>query len=244
MYHMKFTTSISSVNDGNEVVRGHKLPELMRTKTFTEVIFLVIKGALPNATETTMFNSILSSMVDHGPGTASGLAARIVQAAGNELHTAVGAGILALGGTRHGGALGGAAEFFQQNINTKDLPGLLKDLKAKKIRVSGFGHKVLTHDNRTDSLFAVAQETGFYGKHCAFALKVGEELNKISSKPLPLNMDGANAAILSDMGFPADLITGLFLIARTPGLVAQAYEEMHSGAGIRRLDESDIEYTG
>jgi citrate synthase len=57
-------------------------------------------------------------------------------------------------------------------------------------------------------------------------------------------MDGANAAILLDMGFEQKLIDGFFIIARTPGLVAQAFEEMTSGEGLRRVDESDIEYIG
>lgn len=241
---MKFTTSISSVNDGQEVVRGQDLRSLIEQKTFTETIFLIIKGTLPGKNEKTMLDAVLTSMIDHGPGVSSALTARVVNSAGNDLHTAVAAGILALGGSRHGGALGGAAKFFQENIGTNDLPGLLKTLKEKKIRVPGYGHKVLTHDNRTDTLFSVAKATGFFGKHSEFCLKVGEELDKVSSKPLPLNMDGANAAILSDMGFDHKMITGFFLIGRLPGLVAQVYEEMQSGAGIRRLEESDIEYTG
>lgn len=239
---MYWKTSISKVNAGNEIIRGQKLHNLIATKSFGEVIFLILKGTLPTPPETKMLNAVLVSMIDHGPGVASALTARVVQSAGNDLHTAVGAGILALGGSRHGGALGGAAKFFQENVNTSDLPVLLKSLKDKKVRVPGFGHKVLTHDNRTDTLFTVAKETNFFGKHCEFALQVGEELNKISSKPLPLNMDGANAAILSDMGFDWRMITGFFIIGRAPGLVAQVYEEMMSGEGIRRMEESDIEY--
>ena len=121
---------------------------------------------------------------------------------------------------------------------------LVKSFKEKKIRIPGYGHKVLTHDNRTDTLSAIAKETGFYGRHCKFAVAVGTALNKISSKPLPLNMDGANAAILSDMGFDWRMATGFFLIGRVPGLVAQVYEEMMSGEGVRRLSEEEIEYTG
>lgn len=239
---MKFKTSITSVNNGNEIIRGENLPKLMKEKNFGDVVYLILKGKVPGENESRMINASLASMIDHGPGTNSALAARVVASAGNDLHTAVAAGLLSLGGTRHGGALGGAAKFFQQNINTSDLSALLKDLKTKKIRIPGYGHKVLAHDNRSDTLFAIASESGFYGKHCEFAIRVGVELNKTSSKPLPLNMDGANAAILSDMGFPHTLITGFFLIGRTPGLVAQVYEEMSSGEGIRRVDEGDIEY--
>ncbi|MDO8626480.1 MAG: citryl-CoA lyase [Candidatus Magasanikbacteria bacterium] len=241
---IKFKTAISNVNAGDEVVRGENLKNLIVAKTFTEVIFLILRGVMPTSEEVQMLNAVLVSMIDHGPGVSSALTARVVQSAGNDLHTGVAAGMLALGGNRHGGALGGAAKFFQENFETQDLPGLLKNLKDKKIRVPGYGHKVLAHDNRTDVLFGVAKETGFFGKYSEFANTVHEEINKIASKKLPLNMDGANAAILSDMGFDWRLITGFFLIGRTPGLVAQVYEEMQSGEGIRRLEESEIEYLG
>ena len=241
---IKFKTSVSSVNDGEEIVRGEKLSDLIKTKNFGEVIFLILKGSLPNQKESKMINAVLSSMIDHGPGANSALAARIVGSAGNTLHTAVAAGILSLGGSRHGGALEGAAKFFQENLKTADLPGLLANLKAKKVRIPGYGHKVLAHDNRTDTLFDIAKETGFFGRHSEFSLAVDKELNKISSKAVPLNMDGANGAILSDMGFPWQIVLGFFIIGRAPGLVAQVYEEMTSGEGIRRAEEGEIEYVG
>ena len=122
-----------------------------------------------------------------------------------------------------------------------ELVALLKD---KKIRLPGYGHKVLTHDYRSDALFAVAKTTKFYGQHCRFAEEVGTELNKISSKPLPLNIDGAMAAIVLDMGFAWQMAKGFFLIARVPGLVAHIYEEMMDDAGLRRLDSGAEEYIG
>ncbi len=264
---LKFKTSVSSVNGGEEQIRGKDLHELIRSASFVDAIYLILRGEMPSPQASKMFGAMLTAMIDHGPGVSSALTARVVQSAGNELHTGVAAGILALGGTRHGGALGGAAKFFAENIGLTSPPdplleervaegslplgggikgegltSFLKKLKKQKVRVPGYGHKVLTHDNRCDTLFGVAKETGFYGKYCEFALTIGAELNKISSKPLPLNMDGANAAILLDMGFDYKLATGLFLIGRTPGLVAQVYEEMNSGEGIRRLDEEEIEY--
>lgn len=241
---MTWKTAISKVNDGEEIIRGYNLHELVEKKTFVEIIHLVLKGVLPTEREAQMLTMILSIMVDHSVGTASTVVARTTASAGNPLYASVAAGILALGGEQHGGALEGAAKFFQAHAGVMDLPGLLKDLKQKKIRIPGFGHKVLTHDNRTDTLFALAKKTKLYGKHCEFAETVGVELNKISSKPLPLNMDGANAAILSDMGFDPRMIGGFFIIGRVPGLIAHVFEQMTSGEGIKRVDENEIEYTG
>ncbi len=241
---MKWKTAISNVNDGQEIIRGKNLHDLVRNNSFVETVFLIWRGQLPTPAETKMLNAMLTAMIDHGVGVASAMVPRMVASVGNAMHTSIAAGILALGGSKHGGALEGAAQFLQTNVENANVDALVKNLKEKKVRIPGYGHRVLTHDNRSDTLFMIAKETGLYGKHCAFAVAVGEALNKISSKPLPLNMDGANAAILSDMGFDWRIATGFFILGRIPGLIAHTYEEITSGEGIRRLDESEIEYVG
>ena len=141
-------------------------------------------------------------------------------------------------------------KFFQENKNIvqthsyASLQDFLNFLVAQKTRIPGYGHKVLKHDHRSDTLFAIARETGFYGAHCEFALAIGDALHRVSSKPLPLNIDGAMGAIISDMGFDWKLAKGFFIIGRMPGLVAQVYEEMTGKVGVRRISEEEIEYTG
>ncbi len=240
---MKWKTAITKIDSDQEIVRGHNLQELIKEKSFAEVIFLILKGSLPNANETRMLNSLLTSCIDHGVGAPSATVARTVASSGNSLHTSVAVGMQALGDL-HGGAIEGAAKFFQERAEEKDIESLLQNLKEQKIRIPGFGHKILTHDHRTDSLFAVAKEAGFFGKYCEFALAVEVILGKISSKPLPINIDGAMAAIVSEMGFDWKIAKGFFIIGRVPGLVAHVFEQMQSGEGIKRTDENDIEYIG
>ncbi len=246
---MTWKTSISKITDNKEIVRGVDLQELIKKRDFVEVIFLLLKGRLPTAQETKMLNALFTACIDHGIGAPAATVARIVASTGNSLHTAVASGILAMG-ELHGGAIEGAAKFFQENVdvaetqNFASLQKFIQSLKDKKIRIPGYGHKVLTHDHRADTLFEVAKETDFYGEHCAFAAAVGEALNKVSSKKLPLNVDGAMGAIVSDMGFDWRLAKGFFVIGRVPGLVAQVYEEMMSGEGVRRVSEADIAYLG
>lgn len=240
---MQWKTAVSKVSDNKEIIRGYNLDELIKNKSFTETIFLILKGNLSNENETKILNAMFVAAIDHGVGTASAMTSRIVASSGNSMHTALAAGILAMG-KLHGGATEDAAKFFTENVEEKNVVELVKTLKDKKVRLPGYGHKVLTRDNRTDTLFAIAKETGFYGKYSAFAEKIGEELNKISSKILPLNVDGAMAAILLDMGFPWQITKGLFIIARVPGLVAHIYEEAVGDAGLRRLESDETEYVG
>lgn len=240
---MQWKTSISHVADGKEIIRGYDLKELIHKKSFVEAIFLTLKGELPNKNETRMMSALFTAAIDHGIGVSSAMTARTVASTGNSLHTALAAGILSMG-KLHGSAIEGAAQFFQEHVGEPDVAGLVTRLKDQKARIPGYGHKILDHDPRSEALFEVAKETGVYGKHCVCAERVRDALNAVSSKPLPLNVDGAMAAIISDMGFDWRLAKGFFIIGRVPGLVAHIYEEKISGDGIRRLAEDAAIYVG
>jgi citrate synthase len=240
---MQFKTSITDLNNGNEIIRGYTLAELMAKKSFADTIYLLLRGVLPNAEESRMFESLLVAAIDHGPGTVSALTSRIVASSKTSVQAAVAAGILSMG-ERHGGAVGAAAEFFVEHASDVNLRGTVQALKDAKVRIPGYGHAILTVDHRIETLFAIARETGVYGRYSALAEEIGKNLNAISSKEVPLNVDGAMAAILLDLGFEPDGMTGLFIIARVPGLIAHTLEERASDAGLRRLDENDIIYDG
>ncbi len=241
---MQFKTSITNVQkDGTEVIRGHQLGELVHNHSFVETIYLLLKGELPTQEQARIFDAIFTSVIDHGPAVASALCARVSASAKNPLHASVAAGLLGLG-DRHGVVIEPAMQFFYDHMEKSDLSGLLADMKVEKKYVPGFGHKIFEVDPRTEILFAIAKETGIYGRYCTFAKNIEETLNSTASKKLPLNADGAIAAILCDMGFDARVGNGIFVIARVPGLVAHVIEEVSNDEGIRRLEPEDIEYIG
>ena len=64
-------------------------------------------------------------------------------------------------------------------------------------------------------------------------------------KNIRLNVDGANAAILSDLGFDPKLGLGVFIIGRIPGIIAHIHEETIDEEEFRRFcDIDDIVYDG
>lgn len=241
--HMKIQTAITNINNGDEHIRGVSLQTLMRSHTFTETIFLILFGKLPTETEKIMFDAMLSAMIDHGAAVTSALNARVSVSAGNDIHTALAAGILGMG-SRHGVAIGPAMSFFYEYQSTANIAELLAERKEKKQYVPGFGHKVLTVDERAQTLFLIAKQQSLYGKHCEFAQTVEQLINQTASKPLPINIDGAVAAILCDLGVDPNVGSGLFVVARISGLLAHVVEERAGGAGLRRLSEEEIEYVG
>jgi citrate synthase len=69
-------------------------------------------------------------------------------------------------------------------------------------------------------------------------------LSETSGRNLPINADGAIAALLCELGFPAKAANGLFMIARVPGLVAHVVEEQERNAPMRTVDVESYEYDG
>ena len=63
-------------------------------------------------------------------------------------------------------------------------------------------------------------------------------------RPLPVNVDGAIAAICADLGFAYELGNAIFLISRLPGLIAHAHEERTRQTPMRQIDPKDHDYDG
>lgn len=239
---MRFTTSLTKITEDQEFIRGTPLKELIKTKTFVENVMFMLRGVFPTPQELIVLNALFSAAIDHGVGAPSTTVARMVASTGNSLHTTLAAGILAMG-ELHGGAIEGAARFFREHID-QDVSETVATCKRQEVKIPGFGHRVLVKDNRSELLLAIAREQEVYGSCCALAEEIEKELSRVSSKPLPLNIDGSMAAILSDMGFTPDVMKGLFIFARLPGLIAHSVEQMQSGEGIKRLSPEEEIYNG
>lgn len=246
----KWKTAISFNTKDETYIRGYPLTQMIGNLTFTESIYLVLKGELPTENEKNMFDAMLTSVIDHGIAPPSVTGMRNILSGGNDLHVGVAAGILAFG-RYHGGALEDAMKILQEGVKksediTKTAKEIAKQVAKGDLRIGGFGHKYYKDfDPRTKKLLTLAQEYGFYGKHCQFATILEQEIEKEKGKKLVINVDGAIAAIASDMGFDYRLGKGFFIIGRVAGLVAHAFEELTTEKPFRRLDEdNEVEYTG
>jgi citrate synthase len=107
----------------------------------------------------------------------------------------------------------------------------------------GFGHRYHTKDPRTARLFELAREAGVDGPHMQAARAV-EKSFADAKKALPINVDGAIGAILADLGMNPAAFNGIFMIARTPGLVAHVIEEQAREKPMRRIDPVNHGYDG
>jgi citrate synthase len=226
-------TAIATSDEENIWIHGFDIASLMKQATFVDTIYLLHRGQLPGKNERRLLDAILIAVADHGAGAPSCAAARLV-ASGNRqsLSAAIAAGILAIG-DEHGGAGSACMEMIhagverarRDSISLTDAAGLAADeAKAQRKRLPGLGHRVHSHDPRTDVLFGMARESGIAKDGVAF-MEVLEAKVKEKIKPLPINVDGALAAVLYDLGFPPAAGKLFFIIGRVAGLSAEVAEE-------------------
>jgi citrate synthase len=111
----------------------------------------------------------------------------------------------------------------------------------------GFGHRLHTRDPRAARLFQMAMELELEGEHVRLIRSVERALDHHQEqfgRPIPVNVDGAIAAISADLGFAYELGNAIFLISRLPGLIAHAHEERTRQSPMRQIDPKDEAYDG
>jgi citrate synthase len=249
-------TAITRIEPNHVRVRGYDIGDLMGRVSFGGAVHLILTGELPDAATAKLIDAVLVSSIDHGATPPSTLAARTVASTGGALGQAVAAGILCINRS-HGGAIEECARQLGRIVARHEETGepmdraarsVLDELKAAGERMSGFGHRVHTDDPRTARLFELAEAAASgngraAGRHVAAARAV-EAAFRRSGKPLPINVDGAIAAILADVGFAPQGMNAFFMIARVPGLVAHALEEQSREKPMRQIDPTDHAYDG
>jgi citrate synthase len=214
-------------------LRGRPIGGLMQQASFTDVVFLLHRSRLPQAGERRLLDAILIAVADHGSGAPSCAAARLA-ASGNRqsLSAAVAAGLLAIG-DEHGGAGSLCMEMIAAGLERARRDGVSVAAAAAatveaavqaRRRLPGLGHRVHTTDPRTGVLFGMAREAGLAGDGIAF-LEALETAAAARIRPLPINVDGALAAVLHDLGFAPAFGKLVFILGRTAGLTAEVAEE-------------------
>lgn len=251
MSDLHWTSAITSVQPNEVRLRGFLIDELMGRVTFGQAVYLALKGELPSPEVGRLMDAMLVSSIDHGATPPSALAARTVASTGATLSASIAAGVLSIN-RYHGGAIEGCMQLLLESIDRLDgshplvevAAEMLAELKAQNKRAPGFGHRIHTDDPRTNRLLALADELGVSGNGVAMARAFEEALEASLGRRLPLNVDGALAALLVDLDFPPELGNAFFIIARVTGLAAHTYEEMTSQRPMRRIHPTDHGYEG
>jgi citrate synthase len=241
-------TGIGRVRPGEILVRGYDLAELIGTRSFGDVAFLLLGGDLPQGNEGRMLDALLVAAAEHSVVAPSVNAARFTASAGVPLQAAVGAGIVALG-EHHGGAVDAAARALLEADRT-ELPdpeaatSVCQRLREEGTRLPGFGHVVHDPDPRASRLLEVAGDLGFRGRWCGLAEAFEAAAGEVFGRPLRMNVDGAMAALLLELGLDPGLGKAFYVIGRSPGLVAHVFEELTRERPYRDVGWDNVAYDG
>ena len=241
-------TAISKVESNGILVRGFPIQDLIESCSFGEVVYLVFMGELPRRGEGKLIEAILVSCVDHGLHAPSVNAARFVASSGVPVQAAVASGMNAIGEI-HGGAIEASARMLQQAAQAQEpiekvADQLLERFKADGKRIPGLGHPVHDRDPRTEALFDLAGDSGHYAGHSRLISAMSRLSEVHFGKRLPVNVDGAIAGLISDMGIPWRYGKGFFIIARCVGLIGHVMEEITECPPFRSVGLEEVDYTG
>jgi len=157
---------------------------------------------------------------------------RLAGSSGANPFACVAAGIASLWGPAHGGANEAALNMLEE-IGTKDrIPEFIARAKDKDdpFRLMGFGHRVYkNYDPRAKVMRKACHEVlDALNVKDEPLLEVAMELERIAlsdeyfiEKKLYPNIDFYSGITLRALGFPTDMFTVLFALARTVGWIAQ-----------------------
>ncbi len=232
---------------------NYPLNDLNYSENFLNMCFSVPAEKYKlNKTISDALDKILILHADHEQN-ASTSTVRIAGSSGANPFACIASGIASLWGPSHGGANEAVLNMLSE-IGSKDkIMEYVKKAKDKDdtFRLFGFGHRVYkNYDPRASVMRETCHEVlDLLGVKNEPLLEIAMELEKIAlkddyfiEKKLYPNVDFYSGIILKAMGFPTDMFTVLFAVARTVGWVAQ-WNEMITDP-VQRIGRPRQLYTG
>ena len=175
---------------------------------------------------------------------------RLAGSSGANPFACIAAGIACLWGPSHGGANQEALEMLQDIGTVENIPAYVQGVKDRKYTLMGFGHRVYKNfDPRAKVMqktcYEVLEQLGINDP----LLEVAMELEKVAlsdpyfiDRKLYPNIDFYSGITLRAMGFPTNMFTVLFALARTSGWISQ-WKEMFEDPS-RKIGRPRQLYTG
>jgi citrate synthase len=249
-----WSTAIIDIHPGKIAMRGYPIEELIGTVRFPEMIWLMLRGELPQRAQADLLEATMVAAVDHGPQAPSIAISRMAVTCGLPVNGAMASAINALDDI-HGGAGQQCMELYLEiAADASDDADLTQAVEAALQRrrdagikiVPGFGHRFHPLDPRTPRLLGLvdaAHATGVVaGRFARIGRAVEAALAKGRSKAIPMNIDGVTAVIYCELGFEPELGRGIFILSRAVGILAHAWEQKQQGGRIKGPMPTSIPY--
>jgi citrate synthase len=253
-----WSTSIIDIQPGQIGVRGYAIQDLIGRVRFPDMVWLMLRGELPTPAQSALLEAAMVAAVDHGPHAPSIAISRMAVTCGLPLNGAMASAINALDDV-HGGA-GEQCMTLLQDIDTAARAGnsggeatpdqieagVDRYIAAHGKIIPGFGHRWHGVDPRAVRLLQLVREAQARGEVGGRFGRIAEGVERVlqarKGAPIPMNIDGATAVIYSELGFAAPLGRGLFILSRSVGILAHAWEQTQQGGRIKGPMSPGIPY--
>ena len=247
-----WSTRIIDVQPGEIAIRGYPIQELIGRVRFPDMIWLMLRGELPSREQSDLLEAALVPGVDHGPHAPSIAIARMAVTCGLPLNGAMASAINVLDDI-HGGAGQQCMELDREihaaaeaDLVSAATMAIERHQQAGEKIVPGFGHRFHPIDPRTGPLLdlvAKAESAGVVtGRYAAIGRGVEKALSAMKKRHIPMNIDGVTAVIFCELGFEPELGRGLFVLSRSVGILAHAWEQKQKGRRIMGPMPKEIPY--
>jgi citrate synthase len=249
-----WSTGIIDIQPGIIRIKGKPIENLIGNVGYPHMVWLMLRDDEPSPGQLALLEAALVAAVDHGPQAPSIAIARMGVTCGLPLNGAMASAVNVLDDI-HGGAGEQCLGLYNRLIGAAGggtLEAALDPTMAAFIAehgriVPGYGHRFHPVDPRAVRLLALvdqAREAGIVaGKHAAAGRLIEAHLGRRASKPVPMNIDGATAVIYGELGFEAALARGLFILSRSVGILAHAWEQKKQGGRIKGPMPPSVGYT-
>lgn len=196
--------------------------------------YYMLTGKQPDATITRSIDTTLTLYAEHETN-ASTFACRVVVGTESDFYSAVVAGIGAIKGPLHGGAIDEVMKMFLEIDRPERAVAYVDQALAARRKISGFGHRVYrAGDARMPHLRAMAQRLAeSSGDPKWFAIATAVEQRVREAKGIIANVDYYAAPVLYHLGLPLNLFTNVVASARISGWSAHIFEQYANNRLIR-----------
>ena len=246
-------TAISRAGEGTIIVRGYPIEEIIEHLSFTEMAYLMLRSELPTEQQAAGLDLALRAGVDQQFISSAVPPARYVASAAPEAPVAaIASGVLAFGSVT--GSPQECAEMILEALASMRTEGLTREAAAAEVidvheergkRIPGLGHPMhKTEEPRVTALRKAARKLGLWGDEAAM-LEAIQGAFAARRRHVPINLAGAIACLLAELGFrPLEMI-GLAVMGYLPSLIAHTVEEITDGVPLRIIpDALGAEYVG
>jgi citrate synthase len=249
-----WSTAIIDIHPGRIAVRGYPIQELIGRVRFPDMVWLMLRGELPTPAQSALLEAAMVAAVDHGPHAPSIAISRMAVTCGLPLNGAMASAINALDDV-HGGAgeqcmallhdidqRAGESEASAADIEA----GIDRFIAAHGKIIPGFGHRWHGVDPRAVRLLQIVRDAQAAGEVRGRFGRIAEGIEQVmqarKGSTIPMNIDGATAVIYCELGFAPPLGRGLFILSRSVGILAHAWEQTQQGGRIKGPMSPGIPY--